>query len=58
MPSKVAIFFDISLDAKAQFKCRAIVVSNKLDCRTSVDSNVEFNLVVPDISIDWNVEPG
>ena len=42
-------------------KRRAIVVSNliifKLDCRTTVDSNVEFNLVVPD-STDWNVEPG
>ena len=47
--------------AKAQFKRRAIVLSNvivfKLDCRTTVDSNVEFNLVVPD-STDSNVEPG
>ena len=49
------IFFLI----KAQFKRRAIVVSNlielKLDCRRTVDLNVEFNLVVPD-STDPNVE--
>ena len=37
---------------QAEFKRSAIVVSNlivfKLDCRTTVDSNVEFNLVMPD----------
>ena len=37
---------------KAQFKRRAILMSNlivfKLDCGTTVDSNVEFNLVVPE----------
>ena len=44
--------FEIKEKGKAQFKRRAILVSNlivfKLDCRTTVDSNVEFNLVVPD----------
>ena len=42
---------------QAQLKRRAIVVSNKLDCITPVDSNVEFNLVVPE-GADWNVDPG
>ena len=45
--------------AQAQFKRRAILMSNlivfNLDCRTTVDSNVEFNLVVPVALIEtWN----
>ena len=45
------------LERKAQSQRRAIVVSNfkivfKLDCRTTVDSNVGFNLVVPEALIE------
>ena len=44
----------IRRSGKAQFKRRAILMSNlivfKLNCRTTVDSNVEFNLVMPDSS--------
>ena len=34
----------------ALFSCQIYLIVFKLDCRTTVDSNVEFNLVMPDSS--------